>query len=270
MTWRLRARMRTPLLHFRQQRCKRALPTAPAQTVRMRLGLMGRTHPLCRQAPRDAPQPLQTSAHENVRRVSDFAMADDWEFIEAAYRFLLGREADDTAHSYYDRLQRGYLSRVEVLHEIASTPEAKQRGARIEGLTLRYLLIAPFRVRFLGYGLRIISGLIRLPRHVRTIYDLTRSAARAEAVVAELAASQRRIEEAQRGISEAIEHHGKILSAIHHWLEVFVPHATSRIGRLGIEFARRAEERTTKFGRACGSGGPAWCQRLSWANWRVG
>jgi SAM-dependent methyltransferase len=136
--------------------------------------------------------PAPPNTQKKMRRLEDFEQLDNAAFIREAYHYLLNREPDAGGWSYYDPLQRGYLSRVEVLHAIACTPEAKRGGARVKGLTLRYYLIAPFRVRFVGYGLRILSGLIRLPRHVRAIYTTGRELSR---VAGELAQSQQQIAE---------------------------------------------------------------------------
>jgi SAM-dependent methyltransferase len=185
------------------------------------------------------PDNLPPSARTiEVRSVSDFTKLSDDEFIGEAYRYILGREPDHVALRYLAQLERGIASKVEILNAITSEPEARNRKVRIRGLKLRYLVVRPFRIRFVGYGLRILSALVRLPRHVRMLY------AKIDAL--SVAADQRQEKTNEKLADLREDTNRNIRTAIEKIERSFAPFI-AKIGALSVAADQRQEKTNEKL-----------------------
>lgn len=58
----------------------------------------------------------------------------DTEFVEAVYQTLLGRPADPEGMRYYVTRVRAGFGKAHVILQVASSPEARNRGVHIDGL----------------------------------------------------------------------------------------------------------------------------------------
>ncbi|WP_321868005.1 DUF4214 domain-containing protein, partial [Burkholderia cenocepacia] len=59
---------------------------------------------------------------------------DDEAFILAAYRTVLGREADQEGHEYYLRRIRNGIGKLHILGQLRNSKEARARSIDLSGL----------------------------------------------------------------------------------------------------------------------------------------
>ena len=89
-------------------------------------------------------------------------------FIAAAYRNVLGRDADASGAVHYQRmLLRGRLTRVEVLGRLAYSPEGRERGKVLPGLGAAFVLATIYRIPLAGPALAFAARILRLPAHLQ-------------------------------------------------------------------------------------------------------
>lgn len=111
---------------------------------------------------------------------SDAALADppatldaltalrDAAFVKAAYRVVLGREADPSGLDQYVRhLRSGTLDKVDILALLRDSEEGQRRAVEIPGLRWRYAVRRLGRQRGIGWVFRWVMALVRLPSLVR-------------------------------------------------------------------------------------------------------
>ncbi|HZH32347.1 MAG TPA: hypothetical protein VEY11_16400 [Pyrinomonadaceae bacterium] len=100
--------------------------------------------------------------------VAELLAYHDAHFIEAVYRAILGRAPSHTERAReLDELRGGRAGKVEIIERLSGSAEARRGGGaeprvRIEGLPsplMRWL----GRVPFIGYVLRLVRALVRLP-----------------------------------------------------------------------------------------------------------
>ncbi|WP_080401692.1 DUF4214 domain-containing protein [Burkholderia cenocepacia] len=72
---------------------------------------------------------------------------DDEAFILAAYRTVLGREADQEGHEYYLRRIRNGIGKLHILGQLRNSKEARARSIDLSGLDRAIRATGP--VRFL-------------------------------------------------------------------------------------------------------------------------
>jgi hypothetical protein len=85
-------------------------------------------------------------------------------FIAAAYATVLARAPDETGAAWINaELARG-RSKIEVLGQLQSSTEARERGTRIPGLGRRYLARRLYRVPLVGPVLRLSGAVLRVTR----------------------------------------------------------------------------------------------------------
>lgn len=111
--------------------------------------------------------------------LADFLRFDDEDFIDVAYRTLLRRPANDEgSRSCLDALQRGAVSKVEVLGSIRFSEEGRRQSVHVDGLLRPYTLRRWQRLPVLGWFLGMGMALARLPRLVLRLHAIEASAAR--------------------------------------------------------------------------------------------
>jgi O-antigen chain-terminating methyltransferase len=94
----------------------------------------------------------------------DLASWDGERFVEAAYRAVLGRPADEEALAHYGRgLREGRLSKAELLARLRWSGEGRACGVRLRGLWGPLLLALPGRIPVVGRLWRALGALVRLP-----------------------------------------------------------------------------------------------------------
>lgn len=91
-------------------------------------------------------------------RVQDLLQYDDREFIKAAYSHLLGREPDaEGLRVHLSSLRNLVYNKIEILHELRSSPEGSENGVAVAGLRGRYAFC------------RMVKALARIPGAGRPI-----------------------------------------------------------------------------------------------------
>lgn len=97
----------------------------------------------------------------------------DRQFVQTAYLVLLKRDCDvEGLDSRLRKLQSGEMSRVELLFRLRYGPEGKEHGTRVKGLIRVFLTERLCRLPVLGFFLRYLRALARLPAMQRDIEEI--------------------------------------------------------------------------------------------------
>ncbi|HEY9403055.1 MAG TPA: hypothetical protein VIQ24_10200 [Pyrinomonadaceae bacterium] len=124
--------------------------------------------PALRVEPDVEPLVLQSgfqASDKSQYHVTELLSYHDRHFVESVYQAILGRAPFPAeGESALDELRGGRAGKVEIIERLLSSPEARAagRGVRIEGLpspAMRRL----GRVPVVGYVLRLVRALVRLP-----------------------------------------------------------------------------------------------------------
>ena len=123
--------------------------------------------------------------------VEEFLGYSNTDFVANVYRALLKREADAGGYSsFLDRLERGELTRIDVLGNIRFSPEGRKKNVRIDGLMLPYIVRRFFRsarqlyrLPGIGYLLRLIVCLVKLPILFRNVTNISHNLRNVRAVL---------------------------------------------------------------------------------------
>jgi SAM-dependent methyltransferase len=126
----------------------------------------------------NAPPPVQLSAliqgfacipeqcplkDHAAYHLADFDEYEDAEFVLAAYKAILKREADaDGLHCYSEMLRKG-ATKAEILYRIERSPEARLIGTKISGLKLPYLISSLSRLPVFGKVFSVMFAIWKLP-----------------------------------------------------------------------------------------------------------
>ncbi|RAS23410.1 uncharacterized protein DUF4214 [Paraburkholderia bryophila] len=102
---------------------------------------------------------------QNTVHVRQLMNGSDDEFIERAYRTILGRLPDRDGFSHYGRLLKDGRPRIAVLAALAASAEGRQFGSRIRGLWLRGALHRLGRLRVLRGVVQPLTKRFIEPEH---------------------------------------------------------------------------------------------------------
>lgn len=99
-------------------------------------------------------------------------------FVRAAYKAVLGREPDATGAAFYlSALRNGQIGKKQVVAALRFSNEGRLRGSKIPGLWWPRTTLAIRRVPIIGYALRVLANIVRLPRLAGDIQTLDASLA---------------------------------------------------------------------------------------------
>lgn len=116
----------------------------------------------------EAPIDVRDSYH-----INDLLRFHDVGFIANSYRAILGREPDQEGlQQYLDALRSGQLTKVEIIGHIRRSPEGRGKAVTVRGLWLPFALQLAFKIPVLGYPLRFLAAILRLPTTIKNIYGL--------------------------------------------------------------------------------------------------
>jgi SAM-dependent methyltransferase len=106
---------------------------------------------------------LPVSAYHGTADIGQLLVVDGNEFVDTAYRLLLGREPDATGFANYgEQLSRG-VSRLDIAAKMRLSSEGRRAAVRVRGLGLPMMLVAAGRVlRRSGLGALTSKALRRL------------------------------------------------------------------------------------------------------------
>ena len=148
--------------------------------------------------------------------LDDFGCADPREFVDTAYRTILGRAPSDAER---ERMLEALLTgstRPLVLGTLRYGEEGSARAVDVRGLRARYLVQRLFRIPVIGAALEWASAVVRLPRTLRFFRGAVETqavrqsalqqqfAAEYAALVQRTADAERRLVDAERTLDSAI------------------------------------------------------------------
>jgi len=111
--------------------------------------------------------------NKNKYHVNELLSYYDEDFIKNVYRALLKREFDQEGYDYYlSKLRSIKLHRLEIISRIYFSKECKKKNIKLNGLYLRLFFRILYRIPILGYILRLIISVVRLPRIVKNQEEL--------------------------------------------------------------------------------------------------
>src|SRR6476660_4824492 len=107
--------------------------------------------------------PFQTS-RDNHYHVNDLLRFHGEDFVRNSYRALLMREPDEAGMAYHlQSIATGRFNKIDVLASLHYSHEGRQSGGTFEGLSTPATIRRLGRVPVLGYLLRMIIAVLRLP-----------------------------------------------------------------------------------------------------------
>lgn len=107
---------------------------------------------------------------KNEYNISDFLDYHDEDFVRNVYRGLLKRNPDPQGMEYYlEQLRSGRLSKIEILGRVSYSKEAKKNKLKVKGLTVPFFTNIMYRIPIIGYLLKLIVSIIKLPRIIKNL-----------------------------------------------------------------------------------------------------
>lgn len=115
-----------------------------------------------------APAPAAFDASALPSTLEGLTALRDRDFVQAAYRVVLGRDPDPAGlDSYLSQLRAGASDKIDILGDLRYSPEGRARAVELPGLQRRYRLRKAGRVRVFGRLFRWLLTLVRLPMLVQ-------------------------------------------------------------------------------------------------------
>ena len=116
-----------------------------------------------------APEaPVSTNGHlkhDGHYHVNDLLRFHGEDFVRHAYHAVLGREPDAGGMAHYmEQLASGNFNKVDVLASMQASPEGRNSGVKLEGLSFPAAVRRLGRLPLIGYFVRVAVGIARLPR----------------------------------------------------------------------------------------------------------
>jgi O-antigen chain-terminating methyltransferase len=108
---------------------------------------------------------FQTSNHYHVNDLLRFHGED---FVRNAYRALLCREPDEPGMAHHmEGLTSGRFNKIDVLASLHASAEGRNTHVQLDGLSLPITVRRLGRIPVIGYIIRVMVGVARLPRLVQ-------------------------------------------------------------------------------------------------------
>ena len=113
-------------------------------------------------------QPDFEPRSEHRYHINDLLRFHDRVFVQAAYRAVLKRSADETEMVRdLTRLRSGNINKVDLLAALRLSPEGRAKGVQLDGLFVPALIRRLGQVPLLGYIVRLGIAVVRLPNLIR-------------------------------------------------------------------------------------------------------
>lgn len=104
----------------------------------------------------------------NHYHVNDLLRFHGEDFVRNAYRALLCREADEAGLAHHlQQLSSGRFNKIDVLSSLHSSAEGRSSRVTLTGLALPSAVRRLGRIPLIGYLVRMMIGILRLPRLVQ-------------------------------------------------------------------------------------------------------
>lgn len=113
-------------------------------------------------------QPDFQPRSNNRYHINDLLRYHDRAFVENAYRAILKRPPDATEFARDTRrIRSGEFNKVDLLATLRFSNEGKAKGVELDGLTVPAIVRRLGQIPLVGYFIRLVIALVRLPRQVR-------------------------------------------------------------------------------------------------------
>jgi SAM-dependent methyltransferase len=110
-------------------------------------------------------QPEFHSRRDDQYHINDFLKYHGGDFVRNAYRALLKREPDPSGWTrYLESLASGRFNKVDILASLRYSPEGEQAKVKVAGLAWPATIRRLERLPIIGYLLRMVIAVGRLPR----------------------------------------------------------------------------------------------------------
>lgn len=113
-------------------------------------------------------QPPFQPKREKHYHVTDLLRFHGIDFVRNAYLALLLREPDEAGMAHYmDALASGYFNKIDILESLRASPEGRRNNVRVDGLALPVVVRRVGRIPIIGYVVRLMIAVVRLPRLIQ-------------------------------------------------------------------------------------------------------
>ena len=113
-------------------------------------------------------QPDFQPRSNNRYHISDLLRYHDRAFVENAFRAVLKRPPDATEFARdLKRLRSGQFNKIDLLSTLRYSNEGKAKAVEVDGLTVPALMRRLGHLPIIGYFIRLVIALVRLPDQVR-------------------------------------------------------------------------------------------------------
>ena len=113
-------------------------------------------------------QPDFQPRSNNRYHIGDLLRYHDRAFIDAAYRAILKRPPDATEFARdIKRLRSGESNKIDLLAALRYSNEGRAKGVELDGLTVPAMIRRVGQLPIVGYFVRLVIALVRLPKQVR-------------------------------------------------------------------------------------------------------
>ena len=103
----------------------------------------------------------------------DFLQFHGQDFINTVYTSILHREPDPQGGKiYFEKLKNGELTKVDIMGRLRYSSEGRKKKVLIKGLLFAFILQTLFKVPVLGWGLRVVAGVLNLPTILKNIQKI--------------------------------------------------------------------------------------------------
>jgi O-antigen chain-terminating methyltransferase len=124
-------------------------------------------------SPTEAPPKLKLQPEFQPRtdhryHINDLLQFHDRVFVQAAYRAVLKRSpAEVEMLRDLRRLRSGDSNKIDLLASLRFSPEGRAKGVQLDGLVFHALVRRLGQLPLIGYPVRLLIALVRLPKQVR-------------------------------------------------------------------------------------------------------
>ncbi len=99
------------------------------------------------------------------------------EFIKTVYASILHREPDSGGGKIYlEKLLNGELTKVDIIGRLRYSSEGRKKKVFVKGLLFAFMLQTFFKIPVLGWGLRVVTGVLNLPVILKNIQKIENDA----------------------------------------------------------------------------------------------
>jgi len=116
---------------------------------------------------------INKTSNNKVYTEDDFIYYNDIDFIKNAYKLILNREPDEAGMNYYlKHLRSGSRTKMQIITNIASSKEAKEKNIKIKNLFLYKIIFFIYKIPILSYIFKTLIHIATLPKTLKRLNHL--------------------------------------------------------------------------------------------------